>query len=209
MSGDDTKTYRKPLLFLAAATAAAALTLAPLSNSTASAATRTTAAARHAAWVKTTRIHALWWAEDQRGKYYCYGGTGPSCYDCSGLVYTAYKHVGVWLPRTSYAMMASGKLRWIPARERKLGDLAFYGSGHVELVTMKGTFGAADYGSPVWWHTPSIWWAPTAYYELRLQVHWLPVPQLRQGDGTHVEQHHDDRRGGARCRPATAPGGHR
>ena len=29
---------------------------------------------------------------------YCYGGTGPDCFDCSGLVVAAYRYAGVNLP---------------------------------------------------------------------------------------------------------------
>ena len=29
---------------------------------------------------------------------YCYGGTGPGCFDCSGLVVAAYRYAGVNLP---------------------------------------------------------------------------------------------------------------
>lgn len=36
----------------------------------------------------------------QLGKAYCYGGTGPSCFDCSGLAMKAYAAAGVSIPRT-------------------------------------------------------------------------------------------------------------
>jgi len=127
--------------------------LAPLAPSPASAA------------ATPKRLIALRWAERQAGKWYCFGGTG-GCFDCSGLVMAAYAHAGMGIPRTTYGMLASLKLRQIPASQRKRGDLAFYGSGHVELVTAGGTFGAAAPGTRVGWHHPSGSWHPTMYFRI-------------------------------------------
>lgn len=113
------------------------------------------------------RLGALHWAQRQTGKWYCWGGTGPYCYDCSGLVFSAYQHMGIWLPRDTYGMLASAKLRWIPSWQARPGDLAFYGSGHVELVVRGGTFGALDYGALVGLHRANPWFYPTMYYTLR------------------------------------------
>ena len=128
--------------------------LAPLASSPASASTR------------SQRLTALRWAERQAGQWYCFGGTG-GCFDCSGLVMSAYRHAGISLPRTTYGMLASPRLHRIAAANRKRGDLAFYGSGHVELVTAHGTFGAASAGTRVGWHQPSAWWYPTMYFRVR------------------------------------------
>jgi cell wall-associated NlpC family hydrolase len=113
------------------------------------------------------RVAALRWAEHRAGKWYCWGGAGPSCFDCSGLVMKAYEHAGITLPRTTTGMLDSHKLRRISARDRQRGDLAFYGSGHVELVTNRGTFGAEDSGTRLGWHHPSRWWHPTMYFRVR------------------------------------------
>lgn len=132
------------------------LVLAPLAPSHASAS------------VTPRRLIALDWARNQAGKWYCYGGVGPGCFDCSGLVMEAYRHAGIALPRTTYGMLASRHLVRIPASARRRGDLAFYGSGHVELVALGGrTFGAAAPGTRIWWHVPSIWWHPTMYFRVR------------------------------------------
>lgn len=112
------------------------------------------------------RLIALEWAEQQTGKWYCWGGTGPSCFDCSGIVVAAYQHAGISLPRTTYEMLASPLLRRIPASERRRGDLAFYGTGHVEFVTIHGTFGALHTGARIGWHTPNQWWFPTMYFRV-------------------------------------------
>ena len=111
------------------------------------------------------RLTALRWAEHRAGRWYCFGGTGP-CFDCSGLVMRAYRHAGIKLPRTTYGMLASPKLHRIRASKRHRGDLAFYGSGHVELVTRHGTFGALGAGTRVGWHRPSAWWSPTMYFRV-------------------------------------------
>lgn len=146
---------RGPLRFAAAALTAALLALSL---------TALVPAAPASASTTPRRLIALEWAEHQAGKWYCWGGTGPSCFDCSGLVVSAYKHAGIALPRTTYEMLADPHLRRIPASQRRRGDLAFYGSGHVELVTAHGTFGALHTGTRLGWHTPSIWWHPTMYF---------------------------------------------
>jgi hypothetical protein len=111
-------------------------------------------------------IAALRWAEGKAGHPYVWGGTGPG-YDCSGLVYEAYLRQGVNIGRDTYDMLANSHLVRIPASERQRGDLAFYGTGHVELVTERGTFGALEPGTLVGWHRPSGSWRPTMYYRVR------------------------------------------
>lgn len=109
---------------------------------------------------------ALNWAEaNAAGHWYLYGGTGPS-YDCSGLVMIAYEHEGIYLPHSTYAMLSSGHLVRTYSPER--GDLAFYGSGHVEFVTVwyHTTFGAHDTGSRIGWIRYGGWWQPTAFYRV-------------------------------------------
>jgi peptidoglycan DL-endopeptidase CwlO len=145
----------RPVLALLAA-ALAVFAFAPVAAAPASASTT------------PHRLTALRWAEHHAaGKWYCYGGAGPSCYDCSGMVYRAYAHAGIHLPRTTSGMLSSRRLHRVSARDRQRGDLAFYGSGHVELVTNRGTFGAASSGTRVGWHHPSRWWHPTMYFRVR------------------------------------------
>jgi cell wall-associated NlpC family hydrolase len=46
---------------------------------------------------------AVAFAESQVGTPYCTGGTGPDCYDCSGLTWRSWQDGGLSLPRTSGA----------------------------------------------------------------------------------------------------------
>jgi cell wall-associated NlpC family hydrolase len=109
------------------------------------------------------------WARHRRGCWYAWGGT--SCqhgFDCSGLVQTAYRHAGVTLPRTTSGMLASSKL--VRVARPKMGDLAFYGSGHVELVTRhwrRSTYGAQQSGTRVGWHRYGGSWQPSGFYRVR------------------------------------------
>lgn len=116
------------------------------------------------------RLKAMRWAHAQGGCWYAWGGTSCATgFDCSGLVMEAYRHAGVQLPRTTYEMLGSRHLRrvYVPRR----GDLAFYGSGHVELVWQPRwdrTWGAHDRGTRVGSikFYPGTSWAPTAYYQV-------------------------------------------
>lgn len=57
------------------------------------------------------------------GLPYCWGGTGPSCYDCSGLAVEAYASAGITIPRTTFSEWSA--LPHVPARQRRAGDLVF------------------------------------------------------------------------------------
>lgn len=115
------------------------------------------------------RLRALRWAKAQSGHAYCWGGTGP-CFDCSGLVYEAYRHQGYRIPRTTTEMLRWWRLRRVYGSARRRGDLAFYGTGHVELWTRwrDHTFGAHSSGQPVSFirFYPGTSWAPTAVYHV-------------------------------------------
>lgn len=67
---------------------------------------------------------ALAFAESQLGKPYRYGATGPNSYDCSGLVLTAWRSVGVSMPRTSQQQYAQGHR--IAKSQLRAGDLVFF-----------------------------------------------------------------------------------
>jgi cell wall-associated NlpC family hydrolase len=78
------------------------------------------------------------YARAQVGKPYCYGGSGPSCFDCSGLTMMAWRQAGVSLPHSSAAQYNVG--RRISASELQPGDLIFYYSpiSHVSVYIGNG-----------------------------------------------------------------------
>lgn len=113
------------------------------------------------------RWRAYSWAITQAGCWYTWAGTGPcsSGYDCSGLVYRAYARLGYYFGRSTYSMLASGRI--YPISRPRMGDLAFYGSGHVELYAGRRTsFGALMPGTVAGWHHESSWWHPTMYFRV-------------------------------------------
>ena len=87
---------------------------------------------------------AIGFAEQQLGKPYLWGGTGPDAFDCSGLVMMAYRAAGINIPRTSQDQWLAGPR--IPATQVKAGDLVFFAGsdgtrmapGHVGLVIGNG-----------------------------------------------------------------------
>ena len=114
---------------------------------------------------------ALNWAETHAtGHPFAFGGTGPSTFDCSGLVMESYLHAGIRLPRTTYEMITSPHLTRTYHPQR--GDIAMFGPVgapvHTELVTAwpHTTFGAHDTGSLVGSMGYGGDWAPTAFYRV-------------------------------------------
>lgn len=77
----------------------------------------------------------LEFAQAQVGRRYCWGGTGPACFDCSGLVQRAWNTVGVRLPRTSGAMGEA--LPDVSVDDIRPGDILWY-PGHVALYAGDG-----------------------------------------------------------------------
>ena len=69
------------------------------------------------------------------GYPYVWGGTSPSGFDCSGLVYYAYKQIGVNLNRNSAAQFSNGYS--VGINNLKPGDLVFFNqSGSIDHVGM-------------------------------------------------------------------------
>lgn len=81
---------------------------------------------------------AVSFALSQVGKSYVMGATGPSAYDCSGLMLRAWEKAGVGLPRTSQAQFGAGTS--VPTSQLQPGDLVFYYSGisHVGMYIGNG-----------------------------------------------------------------------
>jgi probable lipoprotein NlpC len=79
-------------------------------------------------------------AKSKTGTPYKYGGTTDAGYDCSGLIFTSFKSVGLDIPRTSTQQATIGKD--ILMTKLRPGDLVFFatkkGDGkitHSGLVT--------------------------------------------------------------------------
>ena len=81
---------------------------------------------------------AISYALAQVGKGYVMGTAGPSTFDCSGLMYAAYKQVGISLPRTSQTQISAGTS--VSKGDLQPGDLVFYYSGitHVGMYIGNG-----------------------------------------------------------------------
>jgi peptidoglycan DL-endopeptidase CwlO len=82
---------------------------------------------------------ALKFALSQLGKAYVWGAVGPDTYDCSGLIQTSYRAVGVTIPRTTYQQALIGTP--VPRDQVRAGDLILYRAdlGHVAMA-IDGTY---------------------------------------------------------------------
>ena len=101
-----------------------------------------------------------------QGVPYVYGGASPSGFDCSGLVYWAAGQLGISLPRDTYEMLA-GSPHLIAVSSPQPGDLAFFGTGHVELYVSSGRFfGAQQPGTVVGFHDYGAYYVPSQYFRL-------------------------------------------
>lgn len=75
-------------------------------------------------------------ASAQVGKPYCWGGTGPRCFDCSGLATVAWLRAGgARLPRTTDAIAAA--LPEVSLDDVRTGDILWW-PGHVGLYAGDG-----------------------------------------------------------------------
>jgi cell wall-associated NlpC family hydrolase len=108
-------------------------------------------------------LTAVRFALAQLGKPYVWGAEGPSTYDCSGLVQTAYATAGITLPRTARPQYLATTP--VPVNAMIAGDLLFFGPDrsnwnsihHVGIYLGGGrmvhapTTGDVVRIAPVWW----------------------------------------------------------
>jgi cell wall-associated NlpC family hydrolase len=91
----------------------------------------------HATRVQKLARRVVGYARHQLGVPYSWGGTSRATgFDCSGLVYAAYRSIGWTIPRSSWDQLRAGR----PIRFARLrpGDLLFTeGGGHVQLVVSR------------------------------------------------------------------------
>jgi peptidoglycan DL-endopeptidase CwlO len=69
---------------------------------------------------------AIYYATQELGKPYVYGGSGPSSFDCSGLTAWAWGHAGHGLPHSSEQQYYD--TTFVSVSQLQPGDLVFYGS---------------------------------------------------------------------------------
>jgi cell wall-associated NlpC family hydrolase len=124
----------------------------------------------HAATLKDQGPRILAMAETRAGDPYVYGDAGPNAFD-SGLVSWAAHQLGIDMPRDTEDMLSTGVAEGLLVRTSHPvpGDLAFYGTGHVELFQHGHdvTFGAQKTGTLIGNHPFNGYWKPTAYYQVR------------------------------------------
>jgi cell wall-associated NlpC family hydrolase len=108
------------------------VTAAPTPTTTTVAATTTTTTA------PANVQPALEAAQSAIGSSYASGATGPSSFDCSGLMVWSFAKAGITLPRTSFAQYNTGSE--VGLEEIQPGDLVFFdtdgpGASHVGIAT--------------------------------------------------------------------------
>jgi cell wall-associated NlpC family hydrolase len=82
---------------------------------------------------------AIAFARAQLGKPYVWGAAGPKAFDCSALVYAAYRAAGVSIPRVSGDQWRQG--HHITIGQEQPGDLVFFNSGPGTSTTNPGHVG--------------------------------------------------------------------
>jgi cell wall-associated NlpC family hydrolase len=80
-------------------------------------------------------LAAVAFATQQIGKPYCWGGSGPGCFDCSGLAQTAWRSVGVAVPRTADTIKE--RLPEVGIADIRAGDILWW-PGHVGIYAGNG-----------------------------------------------------------------------
>jgi cell wall-associated NlpC family hydrolase len=97
-----------------------------------------------------TRAVAVQAALSRIGSPYSWGGSGPSAFDCSGLVMWAFQQEGISLPHSSQALARGGQP--VSMDQMQPGDLVTYYSdaSHVGIYIGDGMMvHASTYGTPV------------------------------------------------------------
>jgi cell wall-associated NlpC family hydrolase len=96
---------------------------------------------------------------------YIWGASGPTAFDCSGLVLWAFAQVGISLPHYSGAQYNATTR--ISRSQLQAGDLVFWGPGgseHVAIYTGGGLIHAYGSGNGVNFTALEGWWKPPTGY---------------------------------------------
>jgi cell wall-associated NlpC family hydrolase len=95
--------------------------------------------------------HAVAVAVNQKGDPYRYGAAGPNAFDCSGLTMFSFAKAGLSLPRVAADQYR--RVRHIPQKNAKRGDLVFFHSGG--SVYHMGIFAGRAHGKRYILHAPN------------------------------------------------------
>jgi len=88
-----------------------------------------------------------------RGAPYQNGGSDPTGFDCSGLVWYVFDQHGVRLPRTVTEQSQLGS--HVDKREVRAGDLLFFDTGGARLSGSRATHVGISIGGDEFVHAPS------------------------------------------------------
>jgi cell wall-associated NlpC family hydrolase len=110
------------------------------------AASTTTSASTSSSTATGSAAAVIAFVKAQIGKSYVLGASGPSAYDCSGLVQAAFKQIGVSLPRVSQDQSTAGTQ--VSLSNLQPGDILYWGSAgsayHVAVYVGDGMFVGAQ-----------------------------------------------------------------
>ena len=137
-------------LLAAAVPAATAAAPAPVASTRIAQVAVSTQVAPQAAPGSSARASAVTLALSKVGSPYRWGATGPSSFDCSGLVNWAFEQSGIEVPRTSRALSQVGAP--VSRDDLQPGDLVFFYSpvSHVGIYIGDGQMvHASTSGKPV------------------------------------------------------------
>lgn len=85
----------------------------------------------------TPALEAVYYVYQHLGDWYQWGSTGPTTFDCSGLMQAAYAYAGISIPRDTYEQVAA--LPSVAESAMQPGDLMFFeGDGHVGMYVGNG-----------------------------------------------------------------------
>jgi|GEM_PF-1130733 len=108
-------------------------------------------------------LRAATLAQDQIGKPYQWGGSGPDKFDCSGLVQYVYGNLGIDLPRVSREQATVGEE--VPRSELQPGDLLFFATSGSDVNHVGIYVGRSDFVHAPRRHLPvrtdsmdNAWW---------------------------------------------------
>jgi cell wall-associated NlpC family hydrolase len=120
---------------------------------------------------------------NQLGKPYRWGAEGPGSFDCSGLIYAAFRNAGYTnITRTTYTMWGQG-FRRVAKDALRIGDLVFFNDlSHMGMYIGNNHFIQAPRTGDVVKISALRGWYADSYYGARRVIAW-PRDQGRESPG--------------------------